>query len=432
VRRIALFVIIVLACFLISCGGGSSSSGTGTVSKIAKRAFVSNQATSAIEIVDASRDTLPLDSTTQLPFTISAGSAPTLMVETVDKKDTIVYGTGGNTLSVIDNTKEAVSNTVTLANATESFAISQDDRFLFAAERNTVASGQTLSGAVEVFDLNNVSAGATVVYVPGARQLVLSHNGSTLLVFSDDPTLVSGVPNNSNVFFINTANTAAGATPLPGFDHPIFAVFTSDDSTAYVLNCGPECGGPLATSQASVATVAIGTRSIAGTPLPVAAARTGFLNGTTLYVAGTLPSGTPAPESPGGYLNVINASSPAALSPAVKDISIPDGIHDRINLGSNGKLFIGARACSITATQACLAIYDTSANPGTAVIHAPFTNASGNLPADITSIEPIPNRNVVYVCEGGELNIYNTTTSSLQTNPAIDIVGKAVDVKEVF
>ncbi len=433
-RRIALFALTIVAGFLISCGGGSSSrssSSSGPVSKIAKRAFVSNQAISVIQIVDAAKDTVPVNSSTGIGFNISAGSAPTLMVETADKKDTIVYGSGGNTLSVIDNSKEAVTNGVTLRNPTESFAISQDDRFLFVAERNTVASGQSLSGAVEVFDLNNVSAGATVVYVPGARSLVLSHNGSALLVFSDDPTLVGGVPNNSNVFFINTANTAAGATAVPGFDHPVFAVFTSDDTTAFVLNCGPECGGALGTSKASVATLAISTQSIVGTPFPVPAARTGFLNGTTLYVAGTLPSGTPAPELAGGYLNVINASSPSTLSFAVKDVSIPDGIHDRIALGSNGKLFIGARACS-NITQACLAIYDTSTNPGTAVIHLPFVGSSGNLPADVTAIEPIPNRSVVYVCEGGELNIYNTTNSSLQTNPVIDIVGKAIDVKEVF
>jgi hypothetical protein len=418
VRRIALFVIIIVVCFLISCGGGnsSSSSNSGSVSKIAKRAFVSNQAASSIEIVDASKDTLPLASATQLPFTISAGSAPTLMVETTDKKDTIVYGSSAGTLAVIDNSKEAVTNSVNLRNPTESFAISQDDRFLFVAERNTFASGQTLAGAVEIFDLNNVSAGATVVYVPGARQLVLSHNGSTLLVFSDDPTLVGTVPNNSNVFFINTANTAAGATPVPGFDHPVFAVFTSDDSTAYVLNCGPECGG----TTAGVASVSVGTHAITATTSSPVPARTALLSGTTLYVAGT--------NSTGGQLTVLNAGT---LTPMIAGIAIPDGIHDRINLGSNGKLFIGARACS-NITQGCLAIYDTTTNATTAVIHAPLTNASGNLPADITAIEPIPNRNVVYVCEGGELNIYNTTTSSLQTNPAIDIVGKAIDVKEVF
>jgi hypothetical protein len=115
----------------------------------------------------------------------------------------------------------------------------------------------------------------------------------------------------------------------------------------------------------------------------------------------------------------------------VSPVAIPDGIHDRIALGSNGKLFVGARACSNTGSQACLAIYDTASN--TVVIHPPLLGPSGTpILGDVTAIEPIPNRSIVYVCEGGELNIYNTTNSSRQTNPAIDIVGQAVDVKEVF
>src|SRR5947207_4884145 len=33
-----------------------------------------------------------------------------------------------------------------------------------------------------------------------------------------------------------------------GLDHPSYAVFSADDSKAYILNCGSECGG----TQASV------------------------------------------------------------------------------------------------------------------------------------------------------------------------------------
>jgi hypothetical protein len=49
---------------------------------------------------------------------------------------------------------------------------------------------------------------------------------------------------------------------------------------------------------------------------------------------------------------------------------------------------------------------------------------------DVTGIEPIPNRNVVYVCEGGKLTIYDTTTHQPQTTQ-VNIVGQAVDVKVV-
>jgi len=38
--------------------------------------------------------------------------------------------------------------------------------------------------------------------------------------------------------------------------------------------------------------------------------------------------------------------------------------------------------------------------------------------------------NVVYVIQNGELGIYDTTTDKLQTTQ-VDIIGQAVDVKEV-
>jgi hypothetical protein len=428
VKGIALFLSIVAGVFLASCGGGSSSSSTtNPVSKIANRAFVSNASggiVGTVHIIDAAHDKLSITNN------ISAGSAPTLMVESSDKKKTVVFSSGTNALIIVDNATEAATSTLPLRNPTESFAISSDDRFVFVAERNTIALGATLAGAVEIFDNNNLSAGATVVSVPGARSLVLSHNNNTLLVFSDDPTPSpsNGIASNTQVFFINTGNSAAGATPVPGFDRPVFAVFTSDDSTAYVVNCGAECGG----TTAGVAAVSVAAQSITARTAGTVPAHVALLNGTTLFVAGTVPAAGATPAA--GFLNILNAGSLSVANPAgaPAGIPIPDGIHDRIALGSNGKLFVGARACSNT-TQGCLAIYDTTSNPTTAVIHAPFGTPSGTpLPADITSIEPIPNRSIVYVCEGGELNIYNTTNSTLQTNPVIDIVGRAVDVKEVF
>ena len=410
-RRIALLVCVVAVAFWVSCGKKySSSTPTTPASKIAKRAFVSNQTGGVVHIVDAAKDSLSASS-------INGGSAPTQMVESQDKKQTVVYSSGSNSLVVIDNTAETAKSNLALRNPTESFAISSDDRFVFAAERNTIASGATLAGAVEIFDTNNLAAGATVVSVPGARGLALSHNNSTLLVFADST---------DDMFLINTSNTAAGAIRItfPSLLHlPVFGVFSSDDSTAYILSCGSECGGTVANGddQPNVSVLSVSTQTITG-HLDLPAARTGLLNGTTLYVAGTSPTTPPA-----GKLTVVNASTLTAMVTA----SISDGIHDRIALGSNSKLFIGARACS-NVSQGCLSIYDTASNPATAVIHAPYLGPSGApLPGDITGIEPIPSRNVVYVCEGGELRIYDTTTNGLQQTQ-IDIVGKAVDVKEVF
>lgn len=79
-----------------------------------------------------------------------------------------------------------------------------------------------------------------------------------------------------------------------------------------------------------------------------------------------------------------------------------------------------ARTCN-NITQGCLSIYDTGAN--TARIDTPN--------GDVTGMEPITrNRNVLYVVEGGEVRIFNTTTGQLAPTQ-FDIVGKAIDVKLV-
>ena len=79
---------------------------------------------------------------------------------------------------------------------------------------------------------------------------------------------------------LSTPTTAT----VPGFDRPVNAVFSADGSTAYILNCGPECGS--GSASASVQTLDMATLTL-GTPIPVDGATIGWLSGSTLYVAGT-------------------------------------------------------------------------------------------------------------------------------------------------
>jgi hypothetical protein len=46
----------------------------------------------------------------------------------------------------------------------------------------------------------------------------------------------------------------------------------------------------------------------------------------------------------------------------------------------------------------------------------------------VTGMAPVPNRNIVYVMEGGELRIYDTTTSAEAAGKLIDITGQAFDI----
>jgi len=72
--------------------------------------------------------------------------------------------------------------------------------------------------------------------------------------------------------------------------------------------------------------------------------------------------------------------------------------------------------------RGCLSIFNT--NTG-AVVVPPQTG-------DATGIQPITGRTVVYVCEGGVFQIFDTSTDKLLVQPTmIDIVGQSYDVKLV-
>ena len=70
--------------------------------------------------------------------------------------------------------------------------------------------------------------------------------------------------------------------------------------------------------------------------------------------------------------------------------------------------------------RGCLSMLNTS---NSNVVVAPVNG-------DVTGIAPITNRNVVYVAQAGELEIFDTTTDALQSKQ-IDIIGQAIDVKLV-
>ena len=70
--------------------------------------------------------------------------------------------------------------------------------------------------------------------------------------------------------------------------------------------------------------------------------------------------------------------------------------------------------------RGCLSIFDTNT---LAVVVPPELG-------DVTGLQAIPGRHVVYVAQNGEIWIYDTTTDALQTTQ-INIIGDAVDLKFV-
>lgn len=399
-RAINLGLCTAAIALLLSCGASNTSTTpSSTTSGIKKRAFVSNNFQSKVDIVNAANDTVNTILTTTaagtttsiLANTINSGSGPAQMVLTADKKLTLVFDQGSNAIAVIVNATESNAGLIPLPDFTESFVVAPDNATVYAAVPNVPQTGQT-AGAVEVLSATNVTLTNTIP-VPRARRVVLSHNGNKLLVFADAV---------DQMWVVDTASKTA--TAVTGFDRPVSGVFSSDDAKAYILNCGPECGGT-----AAKVTVLDMASNTPGASVAVSAATVGLLDSSgNLYVAGTAAGG--------GKLDVVNSSN---LTVSKSGVAISDGTHTIMKLGANSKLFVASRTCS--ATQGCLSIVDTAA--GSAV-----TSAAGG--GDVTGIEPVPDRSVVYVIEGGELVIYDTTTGKPQTTQ-IDIVGKAIDVRVV-
>ncbi len=410
-RAAFVFLSLAILTMLAGCGGYSSTSSTSTntTSGITTRAFVSNAGFSTgnvpasdLQIVNFKNDTLST-------HIITLAGNPQLMALSSNRVTVMVFDAGVNQLSLVDTTKEVATSAIQLPDSTESMVILPSNVTGYVAMRNAPSSLAT-AGTVAVIDIVNNKI-STQIAVPKARRLVLSHNGNTLLVFSDGSNDIT-VINTSN----NTTSTVTGGGVL---DQPVSAVFSSDDSTAYILSCGPECGG----AAASVTPMTVASLTL-GTPLLLPGGATvGLLNNATLYVAGSCGSTCAGP--PFGRLSVINTAGMTVSA----TVTISDGFHNHIEMTANNKLYIGASNASFSngssstctgGTQGCLTMFNMTGN--TAVISGPL--------GQVTGIAPISGRSVVYVCEGGELVIYDDTVDAPQATQ-IDIVGLAYDVKQI-
>jgi hypothetical protein len=230
--------------------------------------------------------------------------------------------------------------------------------------------------------------------LPGAHRLVLAHNNGKLLVFNE---LL-----NNQLEVINTSDKTVQTVTSTSLDHPIFGVFTSDDSKAYILSCGAECGG----KQASVAVLDMTTLTV-GQTVNVDAATIATSDSTNLYLAGSNPA------SPGaGSATIL----PIPALTGAKQVKIGDGFHQVVSLFQS-KFIVGARTC----TTGCLSIVDPAG--GTAIVGQPK--------GDVTAIAPITPRSVFYDTEGGELRVYDVGNGNEHlTNGTLvmDVVGKATSV----
>ena len=232
------------------------------------------------------------------------------------------------------------------------------------------------------------------------------------------------------------------------FDRPVKALFSSDGSTAYILNCGPECGGT--TSSISVVPVApmiflVGQQSgqlpcnlpsNGGCPNPKAApmvnipipggASNALIDSTTMYAIGQQPQTINGQTLFGGNLTVVNLANNTAASPVAISDGQP-GAMSRIIEADDNTLWIAMTGCTTGVRYAtnpasgygCLTMYNTSTN--TVTLLEPYIG-------DATGIAAITGLHKIYTAEGGQVYIYSTKDGSAIDNQFVTITGTAYDV----
>jgi len=430
-RRILVVIVGLWAGLnLVSCGG---SSGTPSVPErvLVSQGVTSAQAFGSLVTLNGLNDTIA-------PVApLSAGSAPGLMAISPTRNIVMAFDQGSNSVYAVNTAKESSLGHVQLPGPTSSMVLPTAASIGYAAVPDATVNGYSFVGAVEVMNLSGGSI-ITTIAVTNAQTVVSDLTGSQLLVFSNDSdslTVLSpgiAVPPVDTSCFTNLSNGVCAI--VPGFSRPVYGIISG--STAYILNCGLQCGG---SQPASVAVFDLGSLTITNT-IPVDGATWAFLSGSMLYVAGTPPPPTPGANTctgglqtaatSCGRLDIVDVGSMTVANTYI----ITDGYHDRMDMSSNGQLFVGSHDCTNIGNvnnpsgevRGCLSILNTT----TGKIVIPPDNG------DVNGLQSFTNRYVEYVAEGGNLRVYDTQSDSLLLDDyipqgTIDVVGYVGDVKAI-
>jgi len=428
-RVLALVVGLCTVVGITSCGGSSSTSKVSGLPErvLASQGVTTNVVFGGLVIVNGTNDTIARIAP------IGAGTSPGTMAISPSRNIVAAFDAASNSVFAVDTTKETDigSNGVKLPGPTSSFIVPTSNQIGYAAVPSATVNGFAFTGAIE--QMNFATSAFSTIAVNNAQTVVSNSTGTQLLVFSADSDSMTvlnplaSVPPVDTSCYTNPPNGVC--TIIPGFDRPVYAVV--NNNTAYVLNCGPQCGG----KQASVMFFDLPSLTITKT-IPVDAATFAVLNNSKLYVAGTSPTnhactGQQTAATSCGRLDIVDVNAGKVVGTAV----ITDGYHTRMDYNVYNQLFIGSHDCTNIGNvnnpsgevRGCLTIFN-AAN-GSIVIPPDNGNVDG--------LQGFTSRTIEYVAEGGNLRVYNTVNDQLFINSdflptgTIDIVGYVGDVKAI-
>jgi hypothetical protein len=448
-------------------------------SLLANRVMISVTAngisTGSLQIVDAKRDLRSNIQNTVTSFSISgyASGFPNLILNFPAEITGFVYSNALGDIQIINYGKESVTGSAgTFPAKSTGLAIPTNGGHIYSAEETI--------GQLGIID--NTTGQTFGLVLPNVFQVVVNQGDSVVLAMvRNSNTIYRLVKLNSNQYPTSTAAIAAiGAADcepfnLPvycvvpvntgsqtnAFDRPMGAYFSLDGTTAFVLNCGAECGG----TTSSVTYLQPGALQYNNIPktVPDASAfmnqvmvpggvTAAVANGTTLYVSGQQlqPDGLFA-----GNLSIINL----ATNTVTGRYSISDGTHSKMLFADNNTLWIGSQFCatgeraSLAAqqiaahqptTQAanynCLTRFDMGAltvsivpavtQSDTSPVPVPFPNTNQNqyYYGDLTGLCWVQSFNKVYTAYGGQVHVFSTVDGSEIDNKNVIVQGTALDV----
>lgn len=342
-RRILVLLGLCASVNLIACGN-SPYSNPGPTTGVADRVLASQGVTSTftsggLVVINGIYDTVPRVAP------LSAGNSPGLMVVTPTLNIAAAFDASTNSVYAVDTTKEVGIGNVRLPGPTSSMVFPTATGIGYAAIPTATVNGFSFIGAVD--EMNFQASALTTIAVTNAQTVISNAGGSQLLVFSNDSNSVTMLTPSAAVPLVDLSCLSGTPNPVcvavPGFDRPVYGIINGN--TAYILNCGPQCGGVMA----SVMVFDLPSLTITNT-IPVDAATWGLLNGSTLYVAGTSPTNNACTSQTTeattcGRLDIIDLGSNTVTG----SIVITDGYHDRMDLNVVGQLFIGSRTAPTSA-----------------------------------------------------------------------------------
>jgi hypothetical protein len=408
-----------------------------------------NGSQGSLAILDANRDIRSNVQDTIKTFSIAGFSAgfPGQIFNFPEQTRGYVYSDSDASLTIVDYSKES-------AGASAGTFVPKNTAVALSSTFTLIVAALQSLGEISVID--NATGRSYFLQLPNVQNVSINQGG----------TVIFATVRNSNLLYrvlkLNTnAPVPPGAidcqpynlpvycvVPVPGtYDRPIGAYFSLDGTTAYVLNCGPECGGTTASvsylQQGALTIDVIPTSTpypspvTANVPVP-GGVTTALSDGTTLYVAGQQlqPDGLFA-----GNLSTISLSTNTVTG----KYSISDGNHSKLLFADDNTLWIGSQYCA-TGERAklgqnynCLTRFDLGAKTasiipavtlGSATATVPYPNTDNNLYyyGSLTGLCWVQNKHKVYTAYGGQVHAFNTADGSEINNTNITVQGTALDV----